>query len=295
VSPENRRPFCAEISSESGEPIAGTASRVDHWLLVEYRGVWSYDALAGSGLSDQVKAALRAWIAALRPAKLLFVRRRERREREGLAVFFARSLPGLEIAARGEISSYDELLELDFAALRPFDHPLFLVCTHGKHDPCCARHGRPLYDVLADQAEEEWVWQTTHIGGDRFAGNVVVLPQGLYYGRVEPEEGWTLLDEHLGGRVYVERFRGRSTQPFAVQAAEIALREREGLRGIAGITVDDARRQGRHWTVWLRADGRVYEIDLDVEDGPLTYLTCAAEALRHPPRYAVRTLRARDA
>jgi hypothetical protein len=295
VSRENRRPFCAEISSESGEPIAGTASRVDHWLLVEYRGVWNHEALAGSGLNDQVKAALRARIAALRPAKLLFVRRRERRDRKSLAVFFARSLPGREIVARGRISGYDELLELDFDDLPPLEHPLFLVCTHGKHDPCCARHGRPLYDVLADQAEEEWVWQTTHIGGDRFAGNVVVLPEGLYYGRVQPEEGWTLLDEHLGGRVYLERFRGRSTQPFPVQAAEIALREREGMRQIAGVTVEEARRHGRHWAVRLRADRQVYEIDLAVEDGPLTYLTCGAEMLRHPPRYAVGTPRALDA
>ena len=32
------------------------------------------------------------------------------------------------------------------------------------------------------------MWQSSHIGGDRFAGNVVFLPEGLYYGRVEPAE-----------------------------------------------------------------------------------------------------------
>src|SRR5437764_1965134 len=85
------RSFCADISAETGEPVGGTASRVDHWLLVEYRGVWNPDALAGSGLSDQVKAHLRSEIAALRPAaaKLLFVRRRERRD-AGLVAFRSR-------------------------------------------------------------------------------------------------------------------------------------------------------------------------------------------------------------
>ena len=31
--------------------------------------------------------------------------------------------------------------------------------------------------------------------------------------------------------------------------------------------------------------------ELSVEEGPLTYLTCSAETLRHPPRYVVESLR----
>jgi hypothetical protein len=281
------RPFCSEISADNGEPIAGTASRVDHWLLVEYRGLWNYDALAGSGLSDQVKRALQARIAELLPAKLLFIRRRERRDRAGLTVFFARSVPGEEVLLRGEVAGYEELIGLDLTRLEPVEHPLFLVCTHGKHDRCCARYGRPLHDVLADQADEDWVWQTTHIGGDRFAGNVVVLPEGLYYGRVHPEEAWTLLDEHVARRVYLEHFRGHATQPFAVQAAEIALREREDIRGIDDVRVERAERQGDRWEIRLRGPERAYDVELRVEAGELTYLTCNADTLRHPPRYVV--------
>jgi hypothetical protein len=289
ISPN--RPLCSRISAESGEPIAGTASRVDHWLLVEYRGLWNYDALAGSGLSDQVKRALRARVAALRPAKLLFIRRRDRRDRPGFAVFYACSVPGDERLLRGEVAGYEELTDLDPTSLEPVEHPLFLVCTHGKHDRCCALHGRPLYDVLVDQTDEDWVWQTTHVGGDRLAGNVVVLPEGLYYGRVHPEEAWTLLDDHLARRVYLERYRGRSTQPFAVQAAEIALREHEGRRGIDDVRVDLATSHGDRWEVRLRAGERSYVVELRVEAGELTYLTCNAETLRHPPRYVAESLR----
>jgi hypothetical protein len=281
------RPFCSEISAESGEPIAGTASRVDHWLLVEYRGLWNYDALAGSGLSDQVKHALRRRIAELRPAKLLFIRRRQRRDRAGFTVFLARSAPGEEVLMRGEVAGYEELIDLDLTRLEPVEHPLFVVCTHGKHDRCCARYGRPVHDVLADQTDEDWVWQTTHVGGDRFAGNVVVLPEGLYYGRVHPEEAWALLDEHIARRVYLERFRGRSAQPFAVQAAEIALRAREDIRGIDDVRVERAESQGDRWKIRLRGPERTYDVELRVEAGELTYLTCNADTLRHPPRYVV--------
>jgi hypothetical protein len=280
--PPSSRPFCSDISAESGEALAGTASRVDHWLLVEYRGVWNPDALAGSGLSDQVKKHLREHVRALWPAKLLFIRRRERRG-DKLAAFHVSSGHG----RRFEFDRFEELIELDFYGGEELEHPLFLVCTHGKHDPCCARYGRPVYEVLADQTEPDWVWQTTHIGGDRFAGNVVVLPEGLYYGRVQPEEAWALLDEHLSGRLYLPRFRGRSSIPFRLQAAELAVRERFGLAGVDGpASIGEC-----DGAIELVLEGRRFEVGLRVEPGPLTYLTCSAEALRHPPRYVVETLR----
>jgi hypothetical protein len=294
MAPASNRPFCSAISADGGEPLAGTASRVDHWLLIEYRGVWNPKPVAGSGLSDQVKAHLRAQVHALRPAptKLLFLRRRERARGDPVAVFH--SAGGSTHCF--DLERHEDLLDLDLAGTaaaspgRKIDHPLLLVCTHGKHDRCCALHGRPLYDVLADQAEPGWVWQASHLGGDRFAGNLVVLPEGLYYGRVRPEEAWTLLDEHLAGRIHLPLFRGRSRLPFAVQAAEIAVRERHEL---AGIPLDDATwsREEDRCEARLRIEGRSFEVGVRVEPGPLTYLTCDAESLSRPPRYVVETLR----
>ena len=66
------------------------------------------------------------------------------------------------------------------------------------------------------------MWQSSHIGGDRFAGNVVFLPEGLYFGRVEPAEAWPVLDEYLAGRIDLAHYRGRSAYSFAEQAAERA-------------------------------------------------------------------------
>src|ERR687898_1478649 len=207
----SRRPFCSDVSLDNGESLGATASRIDHWLIVEYRGLWGPDALRASGLSDQVKQSLREQVSARPRSRLLFVRRPDRRGRPELRGYASTSREGEESLRCLSFSSYEDLRDLDLAqAGELLRHPLFLLCTHGKHDPCCARRGRPLFEALAEQVEEEGVWQTTHIGGDRFAGNLVCLPHGLYYGRAGREDALTLLDEHLSGRVVLSLYRGRS-------------------------------------------------------------------------------------
>ena len=162
--------------------------------------------------------------------RLLFIRRPDRRGREELRAYAATSREGEESLRCASFSSYEELRTLDLArAGEPLDRPLFLVCTHGKHDPCCARYGRPLFDALAEQVEEEAVWQTTHIGGDRFAGNLLCLSRGVYYGRVERKDAGRVLDAHLEDTIELAHYRGRSCYSFAAQAVERDIRERTGL------------------------------------------------------------------
>jgi hypothetical protein len=292
MEPAPRRPFCSDISAETGEPLIATASRVDHWLLVEYRGLWNRHLLAGSLLSARLKAALREQLAALPRSRLLFIRRPERRAREGRMVYLARSTEEGSALYGLEVGHVDDLVGLELAArAEPVDHPLLVVCTHGKRDRCCARYGRPLYDRLREGADEDWVWQSTHVGGDRFAGNLVCLPQGLCFGRIEPGDVWPLLDEYLAERVYLDRYRGRSCYSFAVQAAEYAVREARDIRDIEGVRLVSSRRLGPdRWRIRLlvRSSGEVHEVAVEQQAGELTYLTCDADTLRHPRRYVAK-------
>jgi hypothetical protein len=286
-----RRPFCADLSRANGESLAATASRIDRWLLVEYRGLWTSDAVAGSGLSDQVKAHLRAEVRAAGPARLLFVRRPDRRRREGLVAYVADSREGREALTRIELESHEDLRGLDLfnpQAGAPVLHPLFLVCTHGKHDRCCARYGRPLYDALRDELDPDWLWQTTHVGGDRFAGNLVCLPEGLYYGRAEGAAAPAILDEHLAGRILLDLYRGRSIYPFAVQAAEREVRQETGLTGIGDLVLRSAERADEKWNVVFEAAGAQHAVEVEPELGDFTYLTCSAPAVQRPRHFAAR-------
>ncbi|MGE5274718.1 MAG: sucrase ferredoxin [Verrucomicrobiota bacterium] len=286
--PERRGAFCSEVSLQNAESLAGTASRVDHWILVEYRGLWGHDALPASGLSDEVKGRLREQRDARPNTKLLFVRRPHRREHPVLALFWGSSPGRGGELFRAEVEQYDDLLGLDLTGRgAPLDHPLLLVCTHGKHDRCCARHGRPLYQALEEQAEDGWVWQASHLGGDRFAGNVVVLPDGLYFGRVAPADAWSVLDEYLAGRIDLDHYRGRSAHTFAEQAAEIELRRTADLRGLGDLEL--VENDGAD--ISFRAGSRIFDLRVAHEPGELTYLTCSAETLRHPRHYAAEILR----
>jgi hypothetical protein len=284
---EPRRRFCADLARENDEPLAATASRIDHWLLVEYRGLWAHDALVGSGLTDQVKQHLRRQVGLAPHGRLLFIRRPDRRQRRELVVFAAGSRPGAEHLRRVEVGSYDELRRIDLAAAEPVDHPLFLVCTHGKHDPCCARNGRPLYEALRDELDPDWVWQVSHIGGDRFAGNLVCLPQGIYYGRVDRDVAGTVLDEHLAGRIALGHYRGRSTYGFPVQAAEHQVRVTGGLSGIDDLELDSVVRHDDSWDVSFTAGGTRHTVRVDAELGDLTLLTCSDTTPKRPRRFRV--------
>jgi hypothetical protein len=292
-----RRAFCAAVSSQSDEPLAATASRIDHWILVEYRGAWSRDVLGECLFSAELKDHLRQQLAALERSRLLFVKKPERRPETDRRVFFGTSKPGQERFYELEVEHQSDLIGFDFAAAlargngpaRRLEGPLYVVCTHGKRDRCCALQGRPLYDALCRETDSERVWQSTHVGGDRFAGNVVALPHGIYYGRVEPGDTAAFLAAQAAGNVDLERFRGRSAYSFPVQAAEHAIRESEGLLGIDDLAFAGVDSADGTWRVRFQApDSAVHEVDVIAlrADEP-TYLTCdAAEpkrALRYEP------------
>ena len=282
-----RRPFCADLSRDNDEPLAATASRIDHWFLIEYRGLWARDALSGSGLSDQVKQHLRDQVRSVPHGRLLFIRRPDRRGRPELVAFAAASRPGQTTVTKTQFWAYDDLRRVDLLAEPAAGHPLFLVCTHGKHDPCCARYGRPLFEALRDELDPDWAWQVSHIGGDRFAGNLVCLPEGLYYGRVDRETASSVLDEHFGRRILPAHYRGRSIYTFPVQAAERWIREQADVDGIDDLSLRRVERDNGTWRVTFEARGESHEVGVDEERADLTLMTCNSESLERPPRFVV--------
>jgi hypothetical protein len=160
----------------------------------------------------------------------------------GVRVFAAYAGAGRPWLGTRLLDDLDDVCSLDVAGLAegPLpsfeDHPgqLLLVCTHGKHDACCAERGRPLAAALAQVAPAE-TWEVSHIGGDRFAANLLALPTGHYYGRLEPEDAARLVRTLHDGRLDLDHLRGRTASSFPVQAAEVHLRRHLGEDRVAAV------------------------------------------------------------
>jgi hypothetical protein len=294
------RPFCAEVARDAGEPLAATASRVEHWLLVEYGGFWPNEPLDAAVFAGPVREHLAAQLAAHPRARLLLVKRPRRRPERGFEVVYGTTVEEGGRFRRLEVGAYGELLDVDLsgAAGDPVEHPLLLVCTHGIRDRCCARYGQETLREVQRQADPAWVRQVTHVGGDRFAGNLVVLPEGLYFGRVGREQVGPILSSYGAGRIELPWYRGRSCHPFAVQAAEGHVRRTTGLTGIGDVRLVAARRDSRdRYTVELLAgpDGTLHELEVGAELGEPALLTCKAHEPSRPRRFVVRAHSERSA
>jgi hypothetical protein len=292
---DTTRPLCSEEALARGEPLAASASRVEHWLLVEYGGYWPYEPLDAAVFAGTLREHLADQLSRLPRSKLLLIKRPGHARRERVRVVYGVTRERERRLHTLELDGHADLLDLDVASALardaphpgdPVDHPLLLVCTHGTRDRCCARYGQALCRA-AQEAAPDWAWQCTHVGGDRFAGNLVVLPEGLYYGRVSEDAFGPVLGDYRAGRIALEWYRGASCYPMRVQAAELAVRRATGLTGFYDVSFagrDDAR-------VRFRAEvaGDVHEVEVDEEVGDHeALLTCRAERPRPVRRFVAR-------
>lgn len=226
-----------------GESPAGSATPMRSWLMVEHQGAWSADVadrFFASALPPQRQRVLGELRRRARLRPLLIRRPGVRAGSAGTRTVLVGGVGGgRRWLERLEIGDPRELADLDLAAIadgrrglgEPVSGPLFAVCTHGAKDMCCATYGRPVARAL-DAVAPGLVWETTHVGGDRFAGNVLVVPDGFLYGHVTGDSAARVAAAARAGRVVPDLLRGRTSASMPAQAAEIAVRRMTGLDGI---------------------------------------------------------------
>lgn len=282
-------PRCSDAARDRGDAMVGTAPRVDRWLLLEHPGPWAVDALAGSGIDVGVADRLRAAAAGVR-GRIALVRRPGRGRRDSTRQWLVvDSVAGT--VERGRWRGDDDLLRalpaLDDGSGDATHELVLLVCTHGRHDTCCAVRGRPVAAALA----ERWpaaTWECSHVGGDRFAPNVVVLPDGFYYGGLEPASAVEVVDAHVSGAVDARYLRGTCGDTQVGQAAVAAAHRRlgpvsAGSVRATSISPDD----GGHWLVGLATPAGPASAVVVTSLTDPARLTCRATGESRATRYEV--------
>ena len=221
---------CSDRSLERDDPLAGTGGFGERWFLVEIDGSWGRHAFLNSRLDPQLGTALvrpdRGRGDASRSRSVAPTGERTRAARRPSwrwAIVDTR--PGIESTRWGSVDDPALLLEV------PLDGSSGLEST-SRHLRMHPRPARPVlrgegpagrHGTRCDVIPNE-TWECSHLGGDRFAATMMIFPAGLYYGRVSEADAPGLVEQYRKGRVDPRYFRGRSSSPNVVQAAEAVAR-----------------------------------------------------------------------
>ena len=250
------RTFCADVRRATSEPIFATAPvKARGWLLIRHPGPWP-----ATGLPDDLPLALHSVATLATAAKIrpqLVRRPAGRAPLWPIGIYLGSSngpepwLQYREFADPDQVAELVDLLspavtEAAAAGERPdfgaaVDDRALLVCGHSSRDPCCARVGRPMAAALADQYPD-LVWESNHLGGHRFAANLVTVPDGSYHGGLDASRGHQVAAAALAGEVDLGSYRGRAGRSAAAQAADWYTRQHTGQVALDAVELVTERR-----------------------------------------------------
>jgi len=261
--------LCYENSLNANEEMYGTAPRVDVWFLLEYRGHWSGKAFKDSKIPKAVKSFLNKQLKAVPNSRLQLIKKHKNSD-ERLKFYLAVSDETKPRLYEFELNDYEDLLSLKIRKIlkskkHMSDEKIFIVCTNGEYDTCCGKFGMPVYLDIAEGKYGSRTWETTHLGGHRFASTFVCLPHGLFYGRVrEGRVAEELMEQYEAGRVNLSSYRGRSCHNGEVQAAEYYLRKETDIFEISEFTLKNSQKADKKSTIKFlsQSDETTYKIKL---------------------------------
>jgi hypothetical protein len=250
------------LSAEHDEAMPGSALRGRRWLLIELAQPWAKNPSDTPPLAGDLGVRLAA-AAAARDAQVVLIRRPTRGRTDGSQAWFVVD-HGSRAVTEGRWSAATDLLAAEAALLGAgspeqsgpaVDGQFILVCTHAKRDACCAQWGRPVAGVLAARWPER-VWEASHLGGHRFAPTVLVLPEGVHYGRLGRDVAAAVIGRHLAGAVDAAYLRGVTYAEPPEQAAIVEALGRYGPVRADDVDVLESGALGDdRWRVVIRGRG----------------------------------------
>lgn len=293
--------FCAQLSREQNDPLAGSAAHVAKNLLLSWpRAKWTRNLRHAKDMDTSLVDALDALAAQGRRVNLV-QQPGMATHRHSLILMPERrrfSIPRAELLAF--LSAWQTNAPLDEWEDSPLHHDMLLCCTHGKKDKCCAKFGYRTYKALAQTIADHQlpfdVWESSHLGGCRLAASLIFLSPIRKYGRIDPAQALPLLESEARGERYLPGYRGNSAFTAAQQCAEVALLEHVSTpshQPTLTLLNDEGDEQERI-TLWRVSNmstpmvvhcraSTIMRIDTcsDLEQGPTASIVWQAMTLKH--------------
>jgi len=235
---------CSEISLNSKEQLFGTSPRVHFWILIEYSLKWEEYVLKSINISQSVKSKISELLQSNDYSRLQWIKKNKKGD-NNICFYLVESTESNKIVYKKTLNRYEDILGLNSDNIATHscrsETPLILVCTHDSYDACCGKLGNHLYEEICDESIFD-VWKTTHLGGHRFAPNILFLPDGIYYGRVNKSNFDILKSGFISNRMTFENLRGRSYYDKYSQAADYYLRLYTGISDINSLAFNSSEK-----------------------------------------------------
>jgi len=315
---DSRRPRCSDAARLRADPLLATAPTAARLLLIEVPGPWGRAGLTAARLDPQVAAAVSAAAEAAgvrvqlirRPGRHPAPRPESAEPLTGAGPFaWAIADPSAKVVRWGSWQHERELLGVDPA--QPLDpgadagtgpQRLALVCTHSRHDLCCAVLGRPVAAAVAAGTDRQ-TWETSHLGGDRFAANLLLLPEGEVFGRLDGVTAVAAARALDGGRLELPHYRGRvGRAPIEQAGVHLAAQALDDSRLGAVRVLAATRREAAppeatapgvdRWQLRIGHGARLYRGVIAAWWSGPELLSCSALAPKPARRFALESLQA---
>ncbi len=218
--------YCSLITRDLEEPLAGTAPNARHIVFITWpKRFWDRDVLLSEGgFPETLGEDQHLWSALVGKVTLRLIT-------DGTV-----GTDSCEVLIYPEGVRYTvapaqltDVLTAHFSGnpsqvAEPITTPQVMVCTHGKHDKCCAKFGGAVVQRLREGVDARQasvkVWESSHLGGHRFAATLAAFPQGRMHGYLTPELADEWLDAFLADQVHAPTYRGRIWLEGLHQVAE---------------------------------------------------------------------------
>lgn len=222
--------FCAQISRDVAEPLAGTGGHPGTNLLLSWPiSRWSKTFNQAKDMTTDEVVAIAALASAGRRINLIDRKSQSTTTHRAYLMPESRAfdVPRAQLVAF--LSAVDAGHSLADWEVSDIPDSVVLCCTHGKKDRCCAKFGNASYKALTAAAETRpdaiEIWQSTHLGGCRLATSILVFPQARKYGRVDADMANAFLDAESKDRPFLPCYRGDRLLSPQQQVAEVAIRQ----------------------------------------------------------------------